>query len=68
MLPFTDYDINQTADRDTAEERRIEKRAQEEEEFEAYEINKLRLEMKQKETQLRPYKGTAEHRNGPASL
>ena len=30
MLP-TDYEINQAAERDTAEERRIEKRAQEEE-------------------------------------
>ena len=67
MLPFTDYEINQAAERDTAEERRIEKRAQEEEEFEAYEINKLRL-MKPKETQLRPYKGMGEHRNGPASI
>ena len=36
MLPFTDYEINQAADRDTAEERRIEKRAQEEEEFTLY--------------------------------
>lgn len=36
MLPFTDYEINQTAERDTAEERRIEKRAQEEEEFTLY--------------------------------
>lgn len=36
MLPITDYEINQAADRDTAEERRIEKRAQEEEEFTLY--------------------------------
>jgi len=36
MLPFTDYEINQAADRDTAEERIVEKRAQDEEEFTLY--------------------------------
>ena len=35
-MECTDYEINQAAERDTAEERRIEKRAQEEEEFTLY--------------------------------
>jgi len=36
MLPFTDEEINQAAERDMVEERRIEKRVQEEEEFILY--------------------------------
>lgn len=64
MLPFTDEEINQAADRDTAEERRIEKRAQEEEAFE--ELNKLRRRIEAKRTF--GYKSIAEHRNGPACL
>ena len=63
MLP-TDDEINHTADRDTAEERRIEKRAQEEEAFE--ELNKLRRRIEAERTF--GYKSSIEHRNGPASF
>ena len=63
MLP-TDDEINQAADRDTAEERRIEKRAQEEEAFE--ELNKLRRRIEAKITF--GYKSSVEQQNATASF
>jgi hypothetical protein len=39
MRPITDEEINETADRDMAEERRVEERAKEEEGFWSYLIS-----------------------------
>jgi hypothetical protein len=63
MLP-TDDEINHTADRDTAEERRMERRAQEEEAFK--ELNKLRRRIEAERTF--GYKSTVEQRNATASF
>ena len=46
MHPITDEEINEAADRDMAEERRMEQRAEEEEGFWSYLVSLLILESK----------------------